>query len=85
MSAPQGGRPVLSTANGRGKHLQDKQSTHYLREQQDASLHKHHAATRQKHHSKTPGQHLAAEFVTSQMGNVVYLKVAQSYILTNDI
>lgn len=30
MSAPQGSRPVLSTANRRGKHLQDKQSAHYL-------------------------------------------------------
>lgn len=33
MSAPQGGRPVLSTANRRGKHLQDKQRAHYLWEQ----------------------------------------------------
>lgn len=49
MSAPQGGRPVLSTANRRGKHLQDKQSAHYLREhwhcrQQDTSLQKHHCS-----------------------------------------
>lgn len=47
MSAPQGGRPVLSTANRRRKHLQDKQSAHYLWEhwhcrQQDTSLQKHH-------------------------------------------
>lgn len=49
MSAPQGGRPVLSTANRRGKHLQDKQSAHYLGEhwhcrQQDTSLQKHHCS-----------------------------------------
>lgn len=61
MSAPQGGRPVLSTANRRGKHLQDKQSTHYLWEHWRCHTAKTHlyknttAATHGRLHSKTFG------------------------------
>lgn len=64
MSTPQGGRPVLSTANRRGKHLQDKHSAHYLREhwlcrQQDTSPQKHHCSYTWR--GFIPKQHLAAK------------------------
>lgn len=57
MSSPLGGRSVLSTANRRGKHLQDKQSARYLRERWHCRQQEHRsitAATDEELHSNTP-------------------------------
>lgn len=85
MSAPQGGWPVLSTANRRGKHLQDKQSAHYLREhwhctQQDTSLQKRQCSYMWKasfqNANPTFGWELSApHLIMVLLGNVINLMV----------